>query len=159
MRNKKQKMLTKKLLLAQSSPRYWDIVWRGEMGFSLRTLPEVQRLHTETSPPVVRFRLHSGKQDLCALVKEQYMGKGAWISSLLITYRGGPMFWVAVLHYMFCSVLCGHLSGEESESPRKTTYSVLPLWLEAQKAVLLCEDSTVTKSPACSWELLILYEA
>lgn len=38
----------------------------------------------------------------------------------------GPIFWVAILHYLFCSALCGCLSGEESECPRKrfTQYSL-----------------------------------
>lgn len=126
MRSKKQKRLTKKLLWLEV---HRDTVSRGKMRFWRRTMPEVQRLHTETLPPVVWFLLHPWKQDLYALVNEQNWGKGAWIhcrSPLMPNIQWGPILWVAILHYMFCSVLCGCLSGKESECPRRqfTRYSL-----------------------------------
>lgn len=96
----------KGFFLAQSLSRYCLKRRDGLLAGDL-----VQGLHTETFPSMAWFLLHSRQQDLCALLQMclNPLPTTAW------NMQWGPIFWVAVLHYKFCSLFVD-VSLEKSQS-------------------------------------------
>lgn len=134
---------------------WFKFVSREEMGFWLRTLPEVQGLHTETFPSVVWFPLHPRQQDLCALLQTCLNPLPISACNIQWVLYFGWLFYITSFAH---SLWMFHWRGVRVS--KKTIYSLFSLGPEAWDAGPLWGAPAVPKSTAYTWEkVLILHEA